>query len=319
MTTDPPVSNRMLATSERFRLGCVMRPRLSDSTSALPDDHVEHPNWRSVPIFSDSSGSKPVRPDIQIPCFVPTIQHLGPPMLYSQDEYGTPTTRLVLILRMRYTPLLISMALTVSAFCLLPIPAFSQDDGRALAKQALEECTKGRLATSRHERLAHFQQGQRLGEQAVATDDSNPDTHFALFCNLGELLRVDGETLTSIFGLRRMMSELDRALDLNPAHIDALSAKGTLLVKLPGFLGGNLGKGEQLLHHVVKQAPQSVNARLALARVWCGQGRHQDAMLLASEALALAEKYQRLDFIPEATAVLQQAKAYAIKSKDHPS
>lgn len=199
------------------------------------------------------------------------------------------------------------------------MPAFSQDEADLLARQAMEECTKGRLATDRHERLAHFQQGQRLGEQAVTANEGHADTHFALFCNLGELLRVDGETLTSVFGLRRMMSELDRVLEINPTHIDALSAKGTLLVKLPGFLGGDMGKGEQLLHRVVKQAPQAVNARLALARVWCGQGRHHDAVTLATEALALAEKHQRLDFIPEAKALLQQAKTYAMKSKDHPS
>ena len=220
---------------------------------------------------------------------------------------------------MTKTSLHILICVIVGSLCLLSTPAFSQSDANLLAKQAMEECTKGRLATERHERLAHFQQGQRLGERAVAVDEGNADTHFALFCNLGELLRVDGETLTSLFGLRRMMSELERTLEINPVHIDALSAKGTLLVKLPGFLGGDLGKGEQLLHRVVKQAPQSVNARLALARVWCEQGRHHDAVTLATEALLLAEKHQRLDFIPEAKALLQQANTYATKSKNHPS
>lgn len=213
----------------------------------------------------------------------------------------------------------ISASAFVLTLCILPIQTLAQDASSSLAKQALDECTKGRLATERDKRLAHFQHGQNLGEQAVAANDGNADAHFALFCNLGELLRVDGESLTSLFGLRRMISELDRALEINPAHIDALSAKGTLLVKLPTVLGGDLEKGEQLLQHVVKQAPQSVNARLALARVWCGQGRHHDAVTLAGEALALAEQHQRLDFIPEAKALLQQAKAYATKSKNHSS
>jgi len=216
-------------------------------------------------------------------------------------------------------PLLISTCVIAGHLCLVSTPAFSQTDGILLAKQAMEECTKGRLATERHERFAHFQQGQILGERAVAANEGHADTHFALFCNLGELLRVDGETLTSLLGLRRMMSELDRTLEINPTHIDALSAKGTLLVKLPSFLGGDVEKGEQLLHRVVKQAPQAVNARLALARVWCGQGRHHDAVTLATEALLLAEKHQRLDFIPEAKALLQQARMYTTKSKDQPS
>lgn len=200
-----------------------------------------------------------------------------------------------------------------------PMLSPAQNSGTTLSKQALEECTQGRLAADRAARLAHFQQGQSLGEQAVAADENSADAHFALFCNLGELLRIDGESLTSVFGLRRMMNELDRALEINPAHIDALSAKGALLVKLPGFLGGDSEKGEQLLQQVVKQAPRSVNARLALARVWCQHGRHDDAVLLASEALSIAEKHQRLDFIPEAQALLQQVKTNAAKYKEHRS
>lgn len=212
---------------------------------------------------------------------------------------------------------IIGVAITAGSLFLLPMPSPAQDSRVSLSKQALEECKQGRLATDRATRLAHFQQGQTLGERAVAADEGNAEAHFGLFCNLGELLRIDGESLTSIFGLRRMMHELDRALEINPGYIDALSAKGTLLVKLPGFLGGDSEKGEQLLQQVVRQAPKAVNARLALARVWCQHGRHDEAMVLASDALALAQKHQRVEFIPEAQALLQQARANAIKVK-HP-
>ncbi len=218
---------------------------------------------------------------------------------------------------------IVSLTLTIfisSGISLLSsFPVLAQASGASLPTQALEQCEQGRLATDRASRLAYFQQGQRLGEQAVAADEGSADAHFSLFCNLGELLRIDGESFTSLFGLRRMMNELDRALEINPAHIDALSAKGTLLVKLPGFLGGDTERGEQLLQQVVKQAPKAVNARLALARVWCQRGRHNDAATLASEALALAEQHQRLAFIQEAQALLQQATTNAAKAKEHRS
>jgi tetratricopeptide (TPR) repeat protein len=208
---------------------------------------------------------------------------------------------------------LLVIAVTAGYLFMWPMTSPASDDGSTLATQALEACKQGRLATDRATRLAYFQQGQTLGERAVAADEGNAETHFALFCNLGELLRIDGESLTSIFGLRRMMHELDRALELNPAYIEALSAKGTLLVKLPGFLGGDSEKGEQLLQQVVRQAPKAVNARLALARVWCQHGRHDEAAAMASDALALAQKDQRVEFIPEAQALLQQATASATK------
>jgi hypothetical protein len=214
---------------------------------------------------------------------------------------------------------LVLAGLLASGLSLLPMPSLAQVVGERLAKQALEECKQGRLAIDRAKRLAYFQQGQILGERAVAAEEGSADAHFALFCNLGELLRIDGESFTSLFGLRRMMNELDRALEINPTHIDALSAKGTLLVKLPSLLGGNSEKGEQLLQHVVEQAPRAVNARLALARFRCQHGHHEEAARLASDALAIAQKHQRIEFIPEAEALLQQARANATKTKEQRS
>ena len=206
------------------------------------------------------------------------------------------------------------VSIVSSGLPLITTPALAQVAQGSLVKQALEECTKGRLATEREKRLAHFQQGQALGERAVAADEGSADAHFALFCNLGELLRIDGESLTSLFGLRRMMSELDRALELNPEYLEAISAKGTLLVKLPGILGGDVEKGEALLRQVISRAPKAVNARLALAKVWCEHGRHHEAVTLASDALAIAQKHHQADFIPEARAVLEQLQANTAKA-----
>ena len=215
--------------------------------------------------------------------------------------------------------LLVLMMLIPSGILLLPSTTMADSSGRILPKQALDQCHQGRLAKDRDTRLAHFQQGQRLGEQAVAEDEGSAEAHFALFCNLGELLRIDGETLTSLFGLRRMMKELDRTLEIAPTHLEAISAKGTLLVKLPGLLGGDVKEGERLLQQVIDQAPQAVNARLALARVRCERGRHDEAAALASMALVIAQKQKQLDFVPEAEAMLQQATANAAKSKEHRS
>ena len=214
---------------------------------------------------------------------------------------------------------ILSAGLGIGGICFLTVPSLAQETGAHLATQALEACHQGRLAVDRVTRLEQFQRGQRLGEQAVAAEETNADTHFALFCNLGELLRLDGETITSLFGLRRMMSELDRALELNPHHIDALSAKGTLLVKLPSLLGGNSEKGEHMLQHVVTTAPKAVNARLALAKVRCQRGQHEEAMRLASDALALAKKQNRIEFIPEAETLLKAAQANVSKTKEHRS
>lgn len=210
--------------------------------------------------------------------------------------------------------LIIAGVVGVFMFSMMPTSASAGDAARLLSQQALQHCEQGRAATVREARLAYFEQGQALGEQAVATNEGSADAHFALFCNLGELLRLDGESLTSVFGFRRMMNELDRALEIDPTHIDALSAKGTLLVKLPGLLGGDSEKGKQLLQQVINRAPKAVNARLALAKVRCEHGNHQEAVTLATEALAIARKDGRTTFVHEAKLMLRQAQTHAAKT-----
>lgn len=193
--------------------------------------------------------------------------------------------------------------------------ASAQPTAQTLITEAMQECHLGRVAQERAVRLSHFEKGQAMAEQAVGLDDHSADAHFAVFCNLGEILRIDGEmSLSSVIGFRRMMKELDRTLELAPDHLDALSARGTLLVRLPFMLGGNPDKGEKILETVIQREPQAVNARLSLAKSFCGRGRHHDAVSLATEALNLAQAQQRADFIPEATRVMAQLRAVGNKA-----
>ena len=196
-----------------------------------------------------------------------------------------------------------------------PSVILAQQSHQLLIHGAMSECYTGRITQDRASRVGHFEKGQAMGEQAVALDDRSADAHFALFCNLGELMRIDGElSITSVMGFRRMTKELDRTLELAPDHLDALSAKGTFLLRLPSLLGGDREKGEKLLRYVLLKSPQSVNARLSLAKSYCADGRHSEALSLASEALSLAQT-QRLDgFAPEAAKVLALLQANAAKS-----
>jgi tetratricopeptide (TPR) repeat protein len=196
-----------------------------------------------------------------------------------------------------------------------PNTILAQQSSQLLIDGAMTECHAGRVTQDRASRVGHFEKGQALGEQAVALDDRSADAHFALFCNLGELMRIDGElSITSVMGFRRMTKELDRTLELAPDHLAALSAKGTFLLRLPSLLGGDKEKGEKLLLYVLLKAPQSVNARLALAKSYCANGRHSEALSLASEALDLAQAQRQDDFAPEAAKVLAQLRANVAKA-----
>ena len=190
-----------------------------------------------------------------------------------------------------------------------PDNSSSAESVETLTQASIHECEYGRAARERETRLRHFEQSQKLAERAIALDERYPTAHFALFCTLGEQLRIDGENLTSLFGYRRMMRELERTLELDPDHLDALSAKGTFLIRLPALLGGDTEKGEQLLRWVIDRAPTSVNARLNLAKSYCARGLHDQAVGLASEALQLARAQRLPDFVIEIQDALRGMRA----------
>jgi tetratricopeptide (TPR) repeat protein len=178
-----------------------------------------------------------------------------------------------------------------------------------LAHKALMECDQGRRANARDERQRHFQRGQSLAERAVTADDNSVDAHFALFCNMGELMRIDGESITSVFLLHRLMGELDRTLALDPNHTDALAAKGTFLVRLPRLLGGDVQKGEQMLRRVIQQDPTAVASRLVLAKTCEARGDRDEALAFTTRALQIAREQGRADKVAEAQAILAELRA----------
>jgi tetratricopeptide (TPR) repeat protein len=197
----------------------------------------------------------------------------------------------------------------VSVFSAIPGIGLAQESAKELSSQALEQCDLGRQAKERSVRLAHFEKSQALAERALAVNDEYADAHFALFCSLGEQLRIDGENLTSLLGFRRALRELDRALELAPDHLDALSSKGTLLVRLPFMLGGDAKKGEQILRRVVQRDPKAVIARLTLAKIDEERGNRMEALTLATEALQIAQAERRADLISEAQATLAELRS----------
>jgi hypothetical protein len=202
--------------------------------------------------------------------------------------------------------LVVSAAL-VAALCLQGsrVPA-AEPSAASLAQQALAECEAGRQATDRAERELRFTRGLDLAHRAVALDDRSADAHFSVFCNRGESMRLDGEAISDVIGLRALIRELDRTLELAPNHPGALSAKGTFLVRLPRVLGGDVDRGEAMLHRVISLDPTAVTARIGLARVCEYRGQREEGIEYARRALQFAKELGRADKVAEAQAMLAE-------------
>jgi tetratricopeptide (TPR) repeat protein len=207
--------------------------------------------------------------------------------------------------------LLARAAVVAALSCLLARSASADPSAKNLALQALSACESGRLAKVRSERAQHFTDGEALATRAVALDDRCAEAHFALFCNRGETMRLDGESLRDVIGLRGLLHELDRTLELAPDNADALSAKGNFLVRLPRVLGGDLDRGEAMLKRVIELDPTAVNARIGLARVCDYRGDRAESLRFATRALEVAKETGRSDRIADAQAMLAELGATA--------
>ncbi len=194
--------------------------------------------------------------------------------------------------------------LTAAAALSLSQLATASQSASDVAARAMQECGQGQEAASRDARKQHFERGEVLATQAVALDDTNAAAHFAVVCNLGELLRLDGEKLTSVLGLRRLLAEVDRTLQLDPNHLGAMATKGGLLVRLPRMFGGDATEGERLLREVVKRDDRAVTSRITLAKACVDRGDRDEAREFASRALEIARQEGRVDKVAEAQATL---------------
>lgn len=154
-------------------------------------------------------------------------------------------------------------------------------------------------------KLALYGRGKALAELALKEDDHNAEAHFALFANWGRMLQTDG-WLKNSFHLPALWRELNRTLELNPEHPDALAAKGGLYLELPRFLGGDADKAQDLLERAVVLDGDSVGARLELAECYIQNDRGGEARELAATAMRIAVEQGKIHFVRRAGTLLQE-------------
>jgi hypothetical protein len=175
---------------------------------------------------------------------------------------------------------------------------------QALAQQALACLRRGEDATDKPQKLAAYQQGLDLASRAVALDDENSDAHFAIFGNKGRILLMEGVAPNPI-SLLQVNRDLERALQLNPNHADALAAKGGLYRQLPWLLGGSLSIAENCLTKAITLDPDAVGARIELAETYRDMGEPERGLPLLQTAAAIAERQGKERQLKEARELLR--------------
>lgn len=185
----------------------------------------------------------------------------------------------------------------------------SREQAQALAARALRSLQRGEDATDAGAKRAAYDEGLALARQAARLDEGNADAHFAIFGNEGRLMLLDGVTPNPI-SLLRVNRELERALELNPNHADALAARGGLYRQLPWALGGSLSRAEECLTRAIAADPDAVGARIELAATYRDMGEPDRALPLLDRAMVIAERDGKLRLLGEARTLHAQLQSH---------
>lgn len=181
----------------------------------------------------------------------------------------------------------ISVALTAGSARAENLVFASDPSGSPLARESVGLCLEAAKTTDESKRDALLERGLAAAERAVKENDGDAKAHFAVFCNLGRQLESGGASLAGVTNVKRLSAEIDRALALQPNFIDAMTAKGSFLIKLPGLLGGDEDEGEALVRRAAQLAPNHPPARLELAKLLVEKGEKEQALAEAQKVIQL--------------------------------
>jgi tetratricopeptide (TPR) repeat protein len=144
------------------------------------------------------------------------------------------------------------------------VPARADDrDVTRLAAASIELCKQAQPLPA-DEGRALLRRGLALAERAVARNEQDARAQFAVFCNLGKLIELDGIGWGTIGDVRRVRQAAERAVTLAPDDVDALVGRGALLLRLPRFLGGDHEEAERCLERALRLDPWHSVARAYL-------------------------------------------------------
>jgi tetratricopeptide (TPR) repeat protein len=181
----------------------------------------------------------------------------------------------------------------------------TSEQAQALATRALHCLQRGEDATDPEVKRSAYSEGLALARRAVRLDDENADAHFAIFGNEGRLMLLDGVTPNPI-SLLKVNRELERALEINPNHTDALAAKGGLYRQLPWMLGGSLSLAEECLTKAIANDPNAVGARIELAATYRDMGDPARGLPLLDKAMDIAAREGKQRLLAEARTLLTE-------------
>jgi hypothetical protein len=131
-------------------------------------------------------------------------------------------------------------------------------------------------ATTREEKLEAYNRGRQIGQRAVELAPRSVPALFWHAANTARWGQVNG-VVRSIFLLPTVRKEIETILSLDPAFVPVYALAGNVDLEVPGVLGGDAERAEQMLRKGLSLDPRATSIRVLLGRLLIKRGRTEEA------------------------------------------
>ena len=131
-------------------------------------------------------------------------------------------------------------------------------------------------ASTPEAKMEAYDRGRRAAARAVELAPRNAHAHLWVGINAGRWGQTKG-VMRSLALLPTVRTAMQTALELDPGLIPAYSLAGTVYQEVPGLLGGDLDRSEQMFRAGLRLDPHVTNLRVGLARTLIKLRRRDDA------------------------------------------
>jgi tetratricopeptide (TPR) repeat protein len=131
-------------------------------------------------------------------------------------------------------------------------------------------------AATREQKLTAYDRGRQVAKRVIELEPRHVEGHFWHALNTGRWGQIKG-VVRSLFLLPTIQEEIDIILQLDPKFTPVYALAGNVYYEVPGLLGGDLKKAEEMFRTGLAQDPHFTAMRVGLGKTLIKLGRHAEA------------------------------------------
>ena len=131
-------------------------------------------------------------------------------------------------------------------------------------------------AATAEQRLEAYDRGRQAASRAIAQAPRNATARFWFATNTARWGQTKG-VLRSLALLPTVQEEIRTILELDPTFTAVYALAGNVFYEVPGLLGGDLGKAEEMFWKGLEQDPKFTGLRVGLGKTLIKTGRIAEA------------------------------------------